>query len=202
MEVRLLSGVRAGGGECARDAEAGRSSRPHPTHGRWRPVVGNRFRKPGRRQRRGFDSFTFLHAPLAQPGQSRGLLLLGPKVRILHGVRMRYAPDAQPGLLSPASRSRLTGRAPDFYSGLTGIETSGRHCGCGGEVPRLLGAPWRRRLTGQVPGLSIRTVRVRTPSALRDPPSFNGRTAGCYPVNVGSSPAGGAKAEPAAAGTL
>jgi hypothetical protein len=28
--------------------------------GRWRSAVGNRPRKPGRRQRRGFDSFIFL----------------------------------------------------------------------------------------------------------------------------------------------
>lgn len=103
-----------------------------------------------------FESPSLRHAPIAQrqrqpaltrrvegssPSRRTNLLRVaqrtehpGPNGTVARSSRARRTPSL--GSPRDSCRSRLTGRAPGFYPGLTGFESSGRRCGCGGQVPR------------------------------------------------------------------
>lgn len=111
------------------------------------------WRRPPSRKRLGlrrpwrFDPALLRHAPLAQPGQSRGLLSLGSTVRICDGA-LRGLPRTRSG--------SSVGRAPPRHDGGPWFESRPEHAA----------AAWRGGRTGRVARLSPGNVRVRVPSAL------------------------------------
>jgi hypothetical protein len=122
------------------------------THGRWRPLGGNRFRKPGRGNARGFDSFTFRHAPLAE-WLSTGFLLRGAGFDPLaaHVCNALRALDALLGLLSPWRRVRFPGNAPPLPLAQR-MERLGPNETVPGSNPgRETRGQRRRRLSGRAP---------------------------------------------------